>query len=104
VQQKLRNHEKSIPLYLIVFMLAALNSTAHASQNRAQVTLDPRSANDLHEPMFDLRVQRAKIYKAKISDVLLEIDTSLRTASAGKRSFSSERGKAKGARGSVNKS
>ncbi|MEA3147389.1 MAG: hypothetical protein QOI53_2946, partial [Verrucomicrobiota bacterium] len=37
-------------------MLAALNSTAHASQNRAQVTLDPRSANDLHEPMFDLRV------------------------------------------------
>jgi hypothetical protein len=54
--------------------------------------------------MFDLQVQRAKIYKAKISDVLLEIDTSLRTASAGKRSFSSERGKAKGARGSVNKS
>jgi hypothetical protein len=34
-----------------------------------------------------LRVQRAKIYKGKISDVLLEIDTSLRTASAGKRSF-----------------
>ena len=69
-------------------MLAALNSTAHASQNRAQIILDPRSANDLREPILALRVQKVEISKSKISDVLLDIDTSLRMASGGKRRFS----------------